>query len=501
MSPSPYRLAVRNSLSHFAAVAVNVGTNFLVLPVIVHGIGITEFGVWAIATTLIGYTAILDLGLGQTLIKKTSELVTLDDFEQLNAVMSLTFTLYCVIGLFVFLLGMVLVYVAPLLFQIPLENLSTFREILLILTVLAALSFPMSVIGGVLGGLQDFHFGNFLNMCLNIGKAAATIFLMHIGQGLLSLVVLGAAISVLGWILTFLWIKERIPKMRVGLVKPQRRHLVEMGRFSASMLIWSIAGQALQSLDRLVIVTLMPVRAVGLYEVGARLSTYSRTAINVVFVAMPTASALFAKEQLSELREFYLRGTRVVFAAYGGLVLAFVFLGREFIHLWMGSEFEQVTLIAQLLMIGNFFQSQNSLGHVILVGIGRLRVFTYVMGIYPFAIAALAVAFGLSLGLTGIALGVLLSVLILETVLLLHLMNVMSVTFRQMLKSVHLRVAPCLIATSAGMIAINSNFIADSWTAFVAKAVAFAAVYSSLFVMTGLSATERIGLIRALRRG
>ena len=67
--------SISNTVSHFLAACISIVTSFATLPAVVHGVGLTEFGIWAIATTIVGYMALLDVGLSQTLIKKSSALL------------------------------------------------------------------------------------------------------------------------------------------------------------------------------------------------------------------------------------------------------------------------------------------------------------------------------------------------------------------------------------------------------------------------------------------
>ena len=296
-------------------------TGFVVMPAVVHGIGLTEFGIWAIANTLVGYMGLLDLGLSQTLIKKSSERLAKEDYVGLNGIVSSVLSLYLFIAISILIVCVPLIYWGPQLFNVPLERTALFREVFVILGALMAINFPMSILSGLVGGLQDFYAANSVSAILNVLKAVLTIILLKSGYGLLALVWLAVGISVAGWLANFLWVKLRIPHLSVKFMITRREQIGEITRFSASMFIWATAGQAYQSADRVIVGILFPVGSVGIYEIGARLNTYSRTVLNVVFMAMPAASALFAKGEFARVRDLYLHGSKYVLAAYAAIAI------------------------------------------------------------------------------------------------------------------------------------------------------------------------------------
>jgi O-antigen/teichoic acid export membrane protein len=491
MSLSTSQRAVRNGLSHFGAVAINIVMGFLVMPAIVHGIGLAEFGIWAVANTFVGFMGLLDLGLGQTLIKKSSELLAKQDEHALGSTVNLIFTLYVLLSLPVLGLCLALVYFAPLGLNIPMEQLGKFQEVLLILGLLTTLSFPMSVLNGLVGGLQDFYFSSVLNASLNVVKAAFTFVLLAFGYGLVALVLLGAAMSVLGWVVTFIWIRRRIPGLSIKVAMPQTRLLFETTRFSASMFIWAIAGQSMQAMDRVILGVLFPVSAVGVYEIGARLNTLSRTTLSVAFIANPATSELFARGEHAAARHFYLQGTKYVFGASGAAFAAVMLFGHEFVALWMGAGFGESVLVAQILIVATFFQSQNAIGHVMLVGMGHVRTFTMIMAMYPILITAAGFLFGVTIGVIGVAMGITVTIFLLESIMLAHLCGRMSTGLIELIRHVHLRVLTCIMVSGIVIWTIEGHLRAGSWSQLVLKAVIFAVLYAALFSTICMSRAER----------
>lgn len=480
---------VRNSLSYFISVAVGIATGFVVMPVVVHGIGLVEFGIWAVGTTIVGYSGLLDLGLGQTLIKNTSASLAKHDAAELERTTCEVFTIYLVAGAVVLVAGCVVAFYGGPLFNIGPEHLGLYRDVVLVLFATAALSLPMSVLNGLIGGLQDLYFLHLYGSALAVIRAVITIALVMWGYGLIAIVLANSAITIVGWIGNYLWVHRRLPELQIAARRITLR-FSGIARFTASMSIWTLAGQALQSLDRIIVGLLMTLSAVGIYEIGAKLHWLTRSVINVVQVALPTTSALDAEGRHMELNALYRYGSKLTFGAYGAVVVFFVVFADEFVHLWMGPGFEQSVAVAKILAAATLFQSQNSLGHVTLVGIGNLRVFTSVMAAYPFLLAAFGAALGAAFGLIGVACGVLAAVLVAEGILLAHLHKVMGVTATEWIRQVYLPTAICMCMAGVLGLAIQS-IDGLSWGLLMAKAGLVLALYVVLFLAVGIRRQDR----------
>jgi O-antigen/teichoic acid export membrane protein len=125
-------------------------------------------------------------------------------------------------------------------------------------------------------------------------------------------------------------------------------------------------GAALHQLDRADRLFL-PLRALTTYEVGARLTTYSRNVLHSwLSIVMPAASGLAARGDRARLRGLFLRATRYLIASYAGVALLLVAFGRPFIALWMGPGFDASATILTLLVLGSVVQSQTVVAHVML---------------------------------------------------------------------------------------------------------------------------------------
>jgi O-antigen/teichoic acid export membrane protein len=497
MRATTWAKLLRNTLGQYLTTAISVLTGLGLVPFIVGHIGLANFGLWALVNGLFGTMGLLDAGLAPTLTKKSAELMAHDDQDKLSHTASGILTLYIGAGAIAFMILCVLAVFAGKLFHVPAESIDTFRLILMIVGVQLAVSFPLSTWNGITAGLQDYHVSSAITLAINLLKFLATVILLKLGFGLLSLIWLGLAMSCLGGIAYVVWIRHRLPAL---CLRPSLRYLNqigELGRFSGSMFIWGVAGRIVLESDRIIIGFFMPMTAVGVYEIGLRICNYSKNVLYPVFTFLPAAADLSARNETERLQGLYLIGTK-----YFGLLYAFVasgllLFGRQFIHLWMGPGFETSALVLFILLAGNIYQSQNVVAHVLLPGMGRLRVFTWIMAAYPVLNLTLSVIFIRLWGLVGVALATTATYFLAETVFFFFISRIFDLKLSRVIWSCHVPVLAILTPAVVVSLQFKAMVAEQSWSSLIGGAALFSVCFAAALLTYGLFGAER-DRIRAL---
>ncbi len=481
---------LRNASGQYLATAISVLTGLALVPFTVRHIGLANFGLWALVNGLFGTMGLLDAGLSPTLTKKSAELLARNEEVTLKETASAVLTLYVGVGVLAFLiLGVVAVFAREL-FHLPAESIHTFRTVLLIVAAQLAMSFPLSTWTGITAGLQDYHVSSAIGIAINLLKFIATVLLLKLGFGLVSLIWLGFVASGVGGFSYVWWVRHRLPLLRLRASIRYLSQIGELGRFSGSMFIWGIAGRVALESDRIIIGLFLPMTSVGVYEIGLRICNYSRSVLYPVFTFLPAASDLSARNETERLQQLYLIGTKYFELFYAFVAGGLFIFGRQFIQLWMGPGFENSVMILFILLAANVYQSQNVVAHVLLPGMGRLRAFTWIMAAYPILNLTLSVLFIRRWGLIGVALATALTYFIAESVFTYFISRIFELRLSRIIWSVH---APVL-AILAPAVLVGSQFVSlfqPSWGSLIAGVAIFSTCFAGAFFTYGLSGVER----------
>jgi O-antigen/teichoic acid export membrane protein len=500
-----WRSLVRNALANVGGTLTGLVVGFVTMPLVVHHLGPAEFGLWVLATGVVGYVGVLDLGLAPTLVNEAAALVasgTPQARRRLGETASTILAVYAGLGV-VGGIGLAAVGAAAgSLFRLSAEDLPTFRTVLLVVGAQTALGLPMSVWSGLLAGLQAFHVVNALGVATTVLRGALTIALVLSGHGVEALVLSSFAVTALGWAGSRWYVVRRLPGLRVRLRDFRRARLRELGRFSAAMVVWTVAGAALHQLDRVLIGIVLPVAALTTYEVGARLATYSRTVLHSwLSIVMPATAALVAREERRRLGALFLRTTRYLVVSYAGVALGLVGLGAPLVRLWMGAGFDASYQVLCLLVLGSLVQSQHVVAHVMLPAMGELAIFTRFMAVYPLVTVVCAVTGILLGGVVGLAAGTAAAIVVMETAFAVVIVRTrFALTLGRVARRCHVPVLKALAPAAVVVLAVRIGVPIESWAALLAAAGAAGMAFAAGAWRFGLTAAERRFVRDRLRR-
>jgi O-antigen/teichoic acid export membrane protein len=491
MPATTWEKLLRNTLTQYVGTGLSIVTGLILVPTIIRNIGLVDFGLWALASGLVGSMGLLDAGLAPTLTKKTAEYLAVNDEVSLGKTAGRVLTLYLLIGILAGAIVCALALFAGRIFHISAGDLYRFRIVLVIVAFQLALTFPLSTWNGITAGLQDFHFLSAVGIAVNLAKFVLTIVLLKIGYGLLGLISLGFLMTCVSGLVSIVWVRYRVPTLKMAAPRPFFSAFGGLLRFSGAMFIWAVAGRILLESPRIIIGVFLPVASIGIYEVGLRVCNYSRSILYPMFTFLPAASDLNARNEEAQLQELYLIGTKYFLLAYAFVAGVILLFGKQFIFLWLGPGFDQSILIMTVLVLGTLYQSQNLVAHVMLPGMGRVRAFTWIMCAYPIVSVALSIILLKKYGLVGVALGTAGSYLLLETIFIFFITSILKVPMSKLLVSCHFPVLiilfPAMLIGHYFNLMLNSN----SWLSLVSGGAVFSVCFAGALLTYGLSRPER----------
>jgi O-antigen/teichoic acid export membrane protein len=482
----------RNALSNLAGAIAPMLVGFFLLPFVIRHIGAVAYGIWMITGSAIGYMGLINLGLGPTVTKKSAEYIALKDHVGLNKMLSTVFVLYLCLGLIIGILIFLAAPFIPKFFQTNSEDIGKFETVLYIVGLQAAFGFPFAILGGLIQGLQDFHVNNGIIVLNSTLRLVATILLLTIGFGLISLLWLEFALSAIGWVLQIAWVKKRIPWLKLTIKLFDAKQLNSLFRFSGAMFIWRIAGMTVLRSHRIIIGLFLPLSHVTVFEVGNRIIEYSRmVCMSFLGPLLPASSELGALNASSSIRAVYLRGTKIVLSSYLAASIALFFWGEAFVRLWVGQEFLPSVTIMQVLLLGNVYSAQSVVAHFLLAGTARLRIFTRVMIAYPILCIMFSVILINVVGLIGVAIGITLTFFILETYFLRKILEMFKVSLVELLRTCHVPALFTVIPCLSFAILLSQLHSVVSWLELIAACAIFFMIFIMTFWLVGLNQRER----------
>ena len=433
-----HRHVLRSTATNYGAKLISLGTWFLLTPFILHHLGPSQYGLWVLVGSAVAYGTLLNLGISGAVIKYVAEYRARGENLQAHRLVATALCLYTGLGLVAGGLGLAIAPVFPDLFNIPPQDHATATRLVSLMGVGIGISIPCATTTGGSVGLQRFDLSNLISVIGTILSAAATVTVLLLGGGVLGMVAVSIAITLLMQAPT-VWLIYRIaPELRFGWRGATPSLVNTVISFSWPFFVMDVADRMQTKTDEIVIGAFLPISAVTPYAIARKLSEVAHILTDQFLrVLVPLASELHAENNQVRLRSMYITGTRLALAIFLPVGCTLIVLARPILTVWVGSDYADYAHLVIILTMASLIDTSQWPAGSILQGMGRHRPLAFIAVGTGMANLALSIALVGNLGLTGVALGTLLPTAVACFGLILpYAVRVIGVTKTQLIKEV-----------------------------------------------------------------
>jgi O-antigen/teichoic acid export membrane protein len=489
---SQFYLIARNVSAKYFAMGVEIAIGLLMLPFNVAYLGPSAYGLWILIASLTTYFSILDMGYGISLVKFAAEYRTRRDSQGLNQIVSTLFFVFVGIGLAAFSAAILLAFNLESLFNITPEQATTGRNVLLIISLYVATGFPFSVFGGIANGFQRNYLNVNFTILTSIGVAVVNFAVLLAGYGLVELVAATTAIRLLSYLGYRMNAYRAFPALEIRPKYFRLARLREVTGYSAYLLLIDLANRLNYATDTIVIGAFMSTAAIAIWTVAQRLIDITLRLTGQMNAALfPAIVDSDTGGRDDRLRFILLQGTRLSLAMVIPMVTAICLLARPLVDAWVGPKFAQSVPIIYILSGALIFRVGNSTATTLLKGAGRHRLLTIANVALGASNLGLSIALVRVLGLVGVALGTLIPLGIVSTLILFPAAcRRVNIPMSQVLSAA---VWPAVwpVSVMAVFLVTTRNFAGVGPVSVAVQAIMAGAIYVTIFLWLAIDRDER----------
>ena len=366
-------------------------SGIFVLPLILRKLGISQYGIYSLAYSIMAYLTVLDLGFFNTAVRYFSEYRAKDDSSKSSLLAGMFVQIYSIVSLIVLAIGMLLYLRADVVFsKISPDECVVVRQCLLVVTVNVALTFPLSVFKAIAIANEKFLLQRGLEIIRLVSDTVFIIVLLLLGFGTFSLVFAAAFCNIVMLLILCLYCFI-VLKIRITLFRYDVELLKKLFGFSSFMFIIAITAKLYWNSGQFILAKFSGSEALGYFSFGVQICMmYCSLCSGITSVFLPKLTKIAFKDNCSEQHsELFLRIGRLQFFLASLLLFGFLIVGRDFLYLWTGEDNTSCFVITLILMLAVFLPNIEYLGNMILEARNHLRV----RALINFITAVLAVLF------------------------------------------------------------------------------------------------------------
>ena len=404
------RLFRRNALGVYAVYGASIVSGLVVTPIVLHALGDEPFGIWGFIGSITIYLAVLDLGLGPSVVRFTAEADGRGDPEETNRIASVALALYAVIGALTLVAGAALSWFVPLLIETPGDLVWDARIATFLVALSLAARFPLGLFYNLLGGKQRFDVQNLGNFLATVLYAVLVAILIRRGGGLVLLGALTLLVTIVRLGLPLAWLRGEFPALRLRRAFVTRARVRELVSVSWSNFLVHVANKVVFSTDVVVVGIVLGAREAAIYTIASRLFQLAFGLASVVTSLLYPAFAQYeGSGEAERQRRLLLAGLRGGSAAALVLALPLLVIPENLVTAWVGDGYGDSAPVLALLAVVVLIHQPVWMLTQYLIARGRQREIARLLIVTSAGNVVLSIVLALTIGTWGVALATLIA--------------------------------------------------------------------------------------------
>ena len=183
----------------YITIGCTIISSIIFTPIIISKLGQEEYGLYSLMIVLVGYLSILDLGLGNAIVRYISRNRATDDKALEASLNGFFLKLFIGIGFITLLIGFLLFSQVDVIFgkSLTVEQLNKAKIMGYIMTISLAAQFPLSVFSSILQAYEKFIFIKLTALLQVIIQPLTMLFFLLQGTSAVTLIYIVAIYNVL----------------------------------------------------------------------------------------------------------------------------------------------------------------------------------------------------------------------------------------------------------------------------------------------------------------
>ena len=487
---------------NYMVILLNTIVGLLYTPYMLRMMGQSEYGLYALVASVISYLTILDLGLGNAVIRYTAKFRAEGKQTEQYEMFGMFMVLYLVIGVIALLSGSILYFNVDILFGSTMSaiELDKARIMVAMLIFNVAFTFPMSIFGSIITAYERFVFPRVVNITRIILNTVVMICLLHLGYKAVAMVVVQTVFNVLTLLLNYIYCRRYL-KIKMYYKKFRWGFLKEVAIYSFWIFLNVVMDRIYWNSGQFVLGAMVGTAAVAVFAVAIQLQhMYMQFSSSISGLFLPKVTSMVAiGNDDNALSDLFIRTGRIQYIIMALVLSGFIVFGKQFILLWAGTEYEEAYIICLLFFCALLIPLIQNLGITILQARNQMSFRSILYIIIAFIALGAQILLAGEYGGVGCAIAIAGALFLGQGIIMniyYHMKQGLDILlfWKEILK---MSVIPFIVCI--GAIFFLRNTTLGNWQSLGVAVVGFAAIYIPLFYRFSMNQSERDMFAKPIR--
>jgi len=332
----------------------SLSSRLLLIPIMLHYLTRSEFGLYQLIGALAGYLALVDFGISGTLTRFIAEYQALNDRVRQDNVFAMCIIIYSFISAIIIAIGCLLYHNLGAIFSksLSLNEMADAKVMFIILLGSICATLLGRAFVGVLAGHERFVFSRVTDSVCMLAKVGVVAAVLCMGHRAIGIVVAEAFVNIVILILNagYAFI---VLNIRFKLHYWDWTLFSEVLRFAFWTFLAAVVLQINFRLGTFVLGVMTTTSMVGIYAIALQINTlYNLAPSTISSVFLPQIIRLVVDEaDGAQLTRAIIGPSRYQLMLLGCILVGFILFGRQFIRLWAGDGYVDAWATALFILV------------------------------------------------------------------------------------------------------------------------------------------------------
>ncbi len=407
-------------LSYLSIIATTL-ISLVYTPFLIKMLGSSEYGLFSLVNSIIGYLTLLDLGFGNAIIVYTSKYRAQKKYAEEKKLHGMFFIIFVIIGFLAGIGGLILYFNVDKLFGATMSSLELQKAkiMMLILTFNLVVTFAFNIYGCILNAYEKFVYQKVLSIINTILRPLIMIPLLFLGYKSITMVIVITILNILTLLSNYIYCQKKL-HIKIKYMGFDKILFKTILGYSIWIFLGVIADKINWSVDQFVLGAVSGTIAVSIYSVASNLnSLFINLSTAISGVLLPKMSKMVAQKASNiEITNEFIKVGRIQYLIIFLMASGFVLFGKEFIIAWVGEEYIISYYVALLLILPMCIPLIQNLGLSIMQAMNKFKFRTISMAIMSIFNIILSVFLAKLYGPIGSAIGTTISLFIVNILII-----------------------------------------------------------------------------------
>ena len=346
-------------------IIISLIIGFITVPFIVKQLGTSEYGVYSLTGSLVGYISILDFGMHNVVVRYVAKYNARNKKKEQSNFLATVLIIYGIISIVVAIASFFIYNNIYYIFSksLTIEEINISKKLFIILAINLVISLPGAVFSAIITAYEKFVFSRIITTLKMLARTLLIFTTLYLGFKSIGLVLIDLLINLIVILVSAIYC-FRVLSIKIKLYNFSYVFIKTIFTYTFYVFLATISDQINWKLDSLILGMFKDSSIIAISTIGMQLISYFRSftgAISGIF--LPRATKMVALNcSNSELTDLLIRVGRYQLIIVGLLLTGFVLIGKQFIVLWVGKDFIDAYYIFLIIAFALIIPSCQSIG-------------------------------------------------------------------------------------------------------------------------------------------